>query len=361
MTAPRVLIMAGGTGGHVFPALAVAHALRHRGVSVAWVGTARGIENDVVPAAGFTLHHLDVGGVRGKGPWSKLTAPARLAHAVWQAVRLMRRWRPDAVLGMGGFAAGPGGVAARMLRRPLVIHEQNAVAGTTNRWLARWADQVLTAYPGVLTERSDVRVVGNPVRADLTELPPPAERNTGHHDPLRLLVLGGSQGALALNRLLPRAIGRLAPEQQPEVRHQSGRAHLEVAEQAYSDAGIKASVVPFVDDMAEALAWADLVVARAGALTVAELAVVGVGSLLVPFPFAIDDHQTRNAALLVDAHAARVLPQSELTEDTLAASLTEALTTERLSSWAEAARRVAYPSATEAVVHALQRYWEAAR
>lgn len=358
MTAPRVLIMAGGTGGHVFPALAVAHALQQKGVRVAWVGTGRGIENDVVPAAGIELHHLDVGGVRGKGPWSKLTAPLRLAHAVWQAVRLIRHWRPDAVLGMGGFAAGPGGLAARLLRRPLVIHEQNAVAGTTNRWLARWADQVLTAYPGVLRQRPDVRVVGNPVRADLVELPVPSARATGRHEPLRLLVLGGSQGALALNRLLPRALGKLAPEQRPEVWHQSGRAHLAVAADAYAEAGLKATVVPFVDDMAEALLWADLVVARAGALTVAELAVVGVGSLLVPFPFAIDDHQTRNAALLADAHAARILPQSELNEETLAAALAGALQADTLSAWAEAARRMGRPNATVDVVQALECYWE---
>ncbi|MCH8551335.1 MAG: undecaprenyldiphospho-muramoylpentapeptide beta-N-acetylglucosaminyltransferase [Natronospirillum sp.] len=350
----QVLIMAGGTGGHVFPGLAVAEALQQKGYRVSWLGTARGIENDVVPAAGLTLHHLSVAGVRGRGPVTKLLAPFRLCYALLQAWRLLRRLRPAVVLGMGGFAAGPGGLAARMLRIPLVIHEQNAVAGTTNRWLARVAKRRLCAFAGALPDRFEPQVVGNPIRSQLVAVAPPDERGTGDHKPLRLLILGGSQGALAINQLVPEALADLPEAQRPEVRHQCGRRHEETTRQAYRKAEVTAEIQPFIDDMAEALCWADLVVARAGALTVSELSAVGVGSLLIPFPFAIDDHQTRNAERLVRVHAARLLPQSELTRDTLCAALQDSLRPTVLQTWARAARAAGQPDATGAVVAVLE-------
>lgn len=348
-----VLIMAGGTGGHVFPALAVADALQAKGYRIDWLGTGRGIENRVVPAAGYPLHRLSVQGVRGKGPLAKLAAPVRLAYAILQALMLVLRLKPDAVLGMGGFASGPGGIAAWLLRKPLAVHEQNAVAGTTNRWLARVASRRLAAFDGALPGE-DVAVVGNPLRGAVTRVPGPEERGVGKHQPLRLLVLGGSQGALAINQRMPEALSMVAPEQRPEVWHQCGEAHEQITGDAYTQAGVSAQVVPFIDDMAEALAWADLVVARAGALTVSEIAAVGVGSLLVPFPFAIDDHQTRNAEKLVAAHAGRLLPQNELTAQTLAAALQDALTPARLQSWATAARSVGQPEATDHVVASIE-------
>lgn len=355
---PSVLIMAGGTGGHVFPALAVAHELQARGCRVDWLGTPRGIENRVVPAADLPLHHISVTGVRGLGPLTKLMAPFRLTLALLQALRILRRLQPDVVLGMGGFASGPGGLAAWLLRCPVVIHEQNAVAGTTNRWLARIARRCLCAFPGALPAQYRPEVVGNPLRAEVCALPGPDVRQTGRHSPLRLLVLGGSQGALALNQLLPPALARLSAERRPEVRHQCGRAHETLTRQVYSRNGIEATVTPFIEDMAEALGWADLVVARAGALTVSELAAVGVGSLLVPFPFAIDDHQTRNAERLVRVHAARMLPQAELTEETLAAALQDTLHAKRLQEWAQAAHGAGQRDATERVVAALETFME---
>lgn len=348
-----VLIMAGGTGGHVFPALAVADELRAKGYRIEWLGTGRGIENRVVPAAGYPLHRLSVQGVRGKGPLAKLAAPVRLGYALVQALLLVLSLKPDAVLGMGGFASGPGGIAAWLLRKPLAVHEQNAVAGTTNRWLARVASRRLAAFGGALPG-ADVDVVGNPLRGAVTRVPGPEERGVGRNRPLRLLVLGGSQGALAINQRMPEALGLLQTDQRPEVWHQCGEAHEQITHDAYEQAGVRARVVPFIDDMADAMAWADLVVARAGALTVSEIAAVGVGSLLVPFPFAIDDHQTRNAEKLVSVHAGRLLPQNELTAQTLAAALRDALNPDRLQSWAAAARAVGQPEATQKVVASIE-------
>lgn len=354
-----VLIMAGGTGGHVFPALAIARALRQRNESVVWLGTERGLESRVVPADGFPLEQIRVRGLRGKGLLSWLVAPLRVLVAIGDAWRVVRRLRPKVVLGMGGYTAGPGGLAAWLLRRPLVIHEQNAVAGLTNRLLAGFAREVLEAFPGSFSASSRffgalagrTRVTGNPVRADIATLPPPASRFADRSGPLRLLVLGGSQGAQALNAAVAPAITRLASPLPPVIRHQAGPTTRGVAEAAYRSAGVEATVHSFIEDMAEAYGWADVVLARSGALTVAELAAAGVASILVPFPAAVDDHQTRNAAWLVDAGAATLLPQSELTPERLAAELRPYLGSHGLAlARAERARALAQPDATATIV-----------
>jgi UDP-N-acetylglucosamine--N-acetylmuramyl-(pentapeptide) pyrophosphoryl-undecaprenol N-acetylglucosamine transferase len=316
-----ILIMAGGTGGHVFPALAVAELLRARHSEVEWLGTRRGIEAGLVPDRGFRLHCIRVSGLRGKGFLSWLLAPFRLAVALFDALRLMRRLEPELVLGMGGFASGPGGLAAWLLRRPLVIHEQNSVAGLTNRLLAGIAREVLEAFPGSFSGRVETRVIGNPVRPEIAALPDPSKRFAERSGPLRLLVLGGSQGALVLNETVPQAIALLAEHERPVVRHQAGRSTIDEAREAYAKAGLPVELEEFIDDMAGAYAWADFVVCRAGALTIAELAAAGLGSILVPFPSAVDDHQTRNAQYLVDADAAVLIPQKALGPGSLAAEL----------------------------------------
>ncbi|MDQ2695681.1 MAG: undecaprenyldiphospho-muramoylpentapeptide beta-N-acetylglucosaminyltransferase, partial [Pseudomonadota bacterium] len=285
-----VMIMAGGTGGHVFPALAVAEWLRRRDVPVVWMGTRRGLEATLVPKAGIPVEWIGVAGLRSSGWRRGLMAPVMLAQALGQAAVALGRCRPRVVLGMGGFVSGPGGLMAWLRRIPLVIHEQNAVAGLTNRWLARFADQVLEAFPDSFPAARHARCTGNPVRQAIADLLPPAARFAGRRGPARLLVVGGSQGALALNQLVPQALARL-PER-PEVWHQAGGRLLEAARTAYAQAGVSARLEPFIDDMAGAYGWADLVLCRAGALTVAELAAAGVGAVLVPFPYAVDDHQT---------------------------------------------------------------------
>lgn len=346
MSAP-VLITAGGTGGHVFPALAVAEQLRGAGVPVVWLGTRRGLEAELVPAAGIPIEWLSVVGLRSTGLRRLVAAPLMLVRALLQALAVLNRLRPRLVLGMGGFVSGPGGVAARLLGIPLVIHEQNAVAGTTNRWLARLAKRVLQALPDTFPNGE---TVGNPVRATIAALPDPRERFAERRDPVRLLVLGGSQGARALNQLVPAALARLSAERRPEVRHQAGGRMLEEARAAYRAFDLAVEPEPFIEDMAQAYGWADLVLCRAGALTVAELAAVGVGAVLVPFPHAVDDHQTANARFLERAGAARLLPQAELDAPRLAAVLDELLSDRgHLLAMAEAARAQARPAAAEQV------------
>jgi UDP-N-acetylglucosamine--N-acetylmuramyl-(pentapeptide) pyrophosphoryl-undecaprenol N-acetylglucosamine transferase len=343
-----VLIMAGGTGGHVFPALAVADELRRRAIDVVWLGTRRGIEARVVPAANIDIDWLDVSGVRGKGFVAKLTAAAGLGRALFQALRIVARRRPSVVLGMGGFVSGPGGLAAWLLRRPLVIHEQNSVPGLTNRILSRLAGRVLCAFPGSFDQRPGVTVVGNPVRQGIAQSAPRPARDA--QSVPRLLVLGGSQGALALNRLVPGALAAMPVAARPEVWHQAGEKTLADARSAYTAAGIDARLVPFIDDMAAAYRWADLVLCRAGALTVSELALAGVASILVPFPYAVDDHQTGNAAYLKDAGAAFVVAESELSEARLARLLEETLSKpDVLEEMARRARTLARPDATRDV------------
>lgn len=353
-----VLIMAGGTGGHVFPALAVAHALRARGHIVHWLGTPRGIENRVVPQHDFALHHIQISGLRGQNRAALWLAPWRLLRALVQALRLLRQLQPQVVLGMGGFAAGPGGVAAWLLRKPLVIHEQNATLGTTNRWLAPLASARLCGFAEVSSPRFTAQWVGNPVRAELLTITPPQYRGTGYHVPKRVLVLGGSQGALALNECLPKALALMPEGSRPSVRHQAGEPHWQATQVAYRAAGLESAVVPFIEDMAEALSWADLVIARAGALTLAELTAVGVASILVPFPYAIDDHQTRNAEALVAAGAAILIPQSELTPSRLQQLLEQTLQPEALQDMALAAKALGQPEATVAVVEILEQQLE---
>jgi UDP-N-acetylglucosamine--N-acetylmuramyl-(pentapeptide) pyrophosphoryl-undecaprenol N-acetylglucosamine transferase len=343
-----VLIMAGGTGGHVFPALAVARVLRERGVPVVWLGTPGGMESRLVPAQGFPIEWVKVAGIRGKGMLAWILAPLRLLRAVLQARQILRRVAPRAVLGAGGFVSGPGGLAAWLLRIPLVIHEQNAVAGLTNRWLSRLAAQVLEAFPGSFGAAGRARCIGNPVRADIAALPAPALRFADREGPSRLLVLGGSQGAARLNVTVPRALAALRPGERPQVRHQAGVRGLDAARQAYREAEVEADVLAFIDDMAEAYAWADFAICRAGALTVAELQAAGLGAILVPFPSAVDDHQTRNAEVLVGVGAARLVQERDLDATRLGLLIGElAKDRARLLAMAQAARASAVTDAAE--------------
>ena len=344
----NVLIMAGGTGGHVFPALACAREFQARGYRVHWLGTPRGIENELVPAAGLPLHLINVSGLRGKGKLSLLKAPFQLIKALFQARKVVRELQPVCVLGMGGFVTGPGGLAARLGGAPLIIHEQNAVAGTANRSLVPFASRVCEAFPNTFGASAKRRTTGNPVREELfLETPRDSLRDRRP----RLLILGGSLGAEPLNKLLPAALALVPDELRPHVFHQAGKQHDGITGERYRAAGVEAQVAPFIEDMARAYAWADLVVCRAGALTVSELAAAGLPSLLVPLPHAIDDHQTRNAEYLAKEGAAVLLPQRSTDAATLAAQLSEVLMhPERLQEMARTARRLAKPDATRSVV-----------
>jgi UDP-N-acetylglucosamine--N-acetylmuramyl-(pentapeptide) pyrophosphoryl-undecaprenol N-acetylglucosamine transferase len=334
----KVLIMAGGTGGHVYPALAVAQALRSRGHEVVWMGAPDSFEARVIPPHGIPMEFVQVSGLRGKGVLKLLWAPLLLVRALLQACTILRRQRPQAVLGMGGFASGPGGVAAWLTRRPLLIHEQNAVAGLTNRILSHFAQYTLQAFPDSF-HRKNAKTVGNPVREALTVLPAPDVRLAGRSGRLRLLVIGGSQGARALNEAVPAALQQT----------------LEVARAAYARCGVDARVEPFIDDMAAAYAWADLVVCRAGASTIAELTAVGCAAVLVPFPAAVDDHQTRNGEYLSEAGAALLIPERELSAQRLSALLTElAADRPRLLAMALAARARAQPAAVADIVRRIE-------
>jgi len=314
----RVMVMAGGTGGHVIPALSVAAELQTAGATVEWLGTTAGIESKLVPAAGITLHTLAIEGVRGRGLVTLLKAPWLLVNAVRAARRQLIASRTQVVLGMGGFASGPGALAAYLLKIPVVLHEQNAVAGTTNRYVAKFAKRVLLGFPEAI---KGGEWLGNPVRTEIAAIASPNQRLEQRIGRARLLVLGGSRGALALNQLLPRALSLLGEQQRPEVWHQTGAAHCAATRQRYVELSVSAEVESFIDDMARAYRWADIVVCRAGALTVAELTAAGLGAILVPFPHAIDDHQTRNAELLVGAGAALLFQQRDLTAERLANQL----------------------------------------
>lgn len=350
---PLVLMMAGGTGGHVYPALAVATELLSRGYRVEWVGTTRGLEHRVVPAAGIVLHCLPVRGVRGKNVLHKLFAAWFLALASMQALWLVFRRAPGCVVGMGGYVAGPAGVAAWLLRKPLLIHEQNAVAGTTNRMLAPLATKILAGFPGAFGEDTAYTVAGNPVRRELLQAREANVYDYAGQRPLRLLVVGGSLGARPINEVVPGAIHRLIPAQGGvmEVWHQTGEGHDGDVRRRYGqllDQGVK--VAPFIEDMAGAYAWADLVLCRCGALTITELSIMGRPSIVVPLPHAIDDHQTANAQVLTDCGGATLLRQSDMNEASVAGLLQDFLgNPQQLSAMAAAALAAAIPDAAERV------------
>lgn len=350
MTSPlTILIMAGGTGGHVFPALAVAEELRARGHNIHWLGTGRGIENRLIPTAGIPLHLIKVEGVRGRGLLGLVKAPFLISYAVGQALKLIRKISPDVVIGFGGFASGPGGMAAKICGKPLVIHEQNAVAGTTNRLLAKVATKVLAAFPNAFADslNKSAEVVGNPVRSSIHQLEAVTTRYQARlesNEPVHLLVLGGSLGAKAINELVPAAIAQLPTQARPVIWHQSGKNHDESTTALYEQHNVAAKVKPFIEDMAAAYAWADMVICRAGALTVSELMAAGAASILIPLPSAIDDHQTYNARHLSDVGAGISLVQKELTAEKLAALLlTELADRQHLKSMAEKAKQLAMP------------------
>lgn len=317
-----IVVMAGGTGGHVFPALAVAEYLRHKGETIIWFGTRAGIEARVVPAADFAIEWLSVQGLRGKGLLALILAPFRLIRACWQAFATLMRLRPKAVLGMGGFVSGPGGLMAWVLNIPLFLHEQNSVIGLTNRLLGRLAKKSYYAFPDVSHQMPRSECIGNPVRSDLIDLPTPETRLSGRKDnPVNLLVVGGSLGAASLNRVLPEAISRLGTDERPAIKHQCGNAHVKVCQQQYREANVEAEVFGFIDNMREVYEWADLVVCRAGALTITELTAVGIASILIPYPFAVDNHQYHNARFLERHQAACILPEDKLDAVTLALKL----------------------------------------
>lgn len=357
-TAPRcIMIMAGGTGGHVYPGLAVAAELRAQGWRVVWLGTQAGLEAKLVPAAGIEMVWLKFGGVRGKGLLRMLWLPLRIVVAFIQSARAIFKHRPDVVLGLGGYTAFPGGMMASLFNRPLVIHEQNSIAGLTNRVLACLADKVFVAFPSAFNGAKDKPIpcrqvaqecCGNPVRADIAALPEPHTRMQGRSGKLRVLVVGGSLGAQALNDAVPRALQLIEETARPDVVHQAGLKHIAQLKTNYADAGVSAEVLAFIDDMAARYAWCDVVLCRAGALTIAELAAAGAASVLIPFPHAVDDHQTTNAHYLSTAGAAVLLPQSELTPQKLAQLLGE-FTHEKLLAMADKARALAKPDATRRV------------
>jgi UDP-N-acetylglucosamine--N-acetylmuramyl-(pentapeptide) pyrophosphoryl-undecaprenol N-acetylglucosamine transferase len=349
-----VLIMAGGTGGHVFPALAVADELRARGVPVVWLGTKAGIESRLVPQAGYPIEWMSITGLRGKNTVTLLLAPVRVVMACWQAMRVLLKRRPCAVLGMGGFASGPGGMMAWLIRKPLLVHEQNAVAGMTNKILSRFASVVLQAFPGVFKK---AKTTGNPVRQSICELTAPAERFAQRDikNRLRLLVIGGSLGAVKLNEVIPQALATMAVTDRPEVIHQTGMRNIDAAKDLYESADVDAKVEAFIDDMPAAYEWADLVICRSGAMTVFELAAAGVASVLVPYPHAVDDHQTGNARYLESAGAAIVRQQDELTTDWLVAVINDfSANRNKLLEMAIAARKLAIPDSAKTIADECQ-------
>ena len=347
-----IVIMAGGTGGHIFPGLAVAHEMRSAGWEVVWMGVRGGMEERLVPPRGYETAWIRARAARGKGLLQKALLPANLLLSFWESARHLRRIRPNVVLGLGGYVAFPGGMMASLLNRPLALHEQNAVAGLANRVLSTVSDKVMVAFPGSLQK---AEWTGNPVRTDIAAMAPPEARFAGRTGPLHILVVGGSLGAQALNEIMPRAVALLADK--PHVVHQSGEKHLDALKQHYAEAGVQGELVAFIDDMAKRYAQADLVICRAGAVTVAELCAGGMPSILVPFPHAVDDHQTANARFLADAGAALLVPQKSLTAQGLAA-LIRSLDRVRLLDMAKKARALGKPDAARVVA---QRCMEIAR
>ena len=340
-----ILITAGGTGGHVFPGLAVADAMRAAGWRVVWLGAKTGMEARIVPAHGYEMAWVRAAALRGKGVLAAVLLPLHLLVGFWQSARAILAHRPDVVLGLGGYVAFPGGMMASLLARPLAVHEQNAIAGLTNRILAGVADRVMVAFPGAL---KNAEWTGNPVRADIARIPAPDERFANRNGPLRVLVVGGSLGAQALNEAVPKALAQLPAHERPQVVHQSGEKHLESLRAGYAAAGVEGELVPFIDDMARRYAEADLVICRAGAITVAELSTAGMASVLVPFPHAVDDHQTANAAFLAGQGAAVLMPQRDLSPERLA-TLVRSMDRATLLDMARKARALGKPEAASTV------------
>jgi len=350
-----VMVMAGGTGGHIFPGLAVAEELRRQSTEVIWLGSRAGLENELVPPRGVPIETLSISAIRGKGKLALALMPIKLLRAVWQALGILRRHQPRSVLSMGGFAAAPGGIAAWLLACPLVVHEQNKIPGLTNRLLARFANRllarlakrVLGGFPDAFANSEHV---GNPVRDEIIALESPAARWRDRSGPIRLLVLGGSQGAQSINRVLPEALQLMDPVDRPAIWHQMGQRDLVDGTSCYREAGVEGKLVAFIEQIGEAYAWADLVLCRAGALTLAELAAAGLGAILVPYPYAVDDHQTANARYLVEAGAALLLPEAELTAEALSQQLQQ-LSADRakLLAMADAARKEVKAGATARV------------
>lgn len=346
----HVLIAAGGTGGHIYPALAVADYLREQGVKITWVGTEKGLEHRVVPAANFPLELISISGLRGKGLLNLVFVPMKLMLAIAQTVKIFLKVKPDAVLGMGGFVSGPCGLTAFILRKPLYLHEQNAIPGLTNKVLSYLATRVMQAFPDSFKGKRNIIATGNPIRKDISDLITPEVRMSEHKGNIRLLIIGGSLGAQALNENVPVAVAEMKKELQPDIWHQTGKNKLDATMTNYRKVNIQAKVTEFIEDMAEAYEWADLVICRAGALTISELANAGIGAILVPYPYAVDDHQTANAKYLTNVGAA-VLIQQEQLMPALKESLTELLHEGRtkLTDMAKASRSLAKPNATKVV------------
>jgi UDP-N-acetylglucosamine--N-acetylmuramyl-(pentapeptide) pyrophosphoryl-undecaprenol N-acetylglucosamine transferase len=346
--ARTLMVMAGGTGGHVFPGLAVAHRMEAHGWRVVWLGNPAGMEATLVPKHGIPMEYVRFGGLRGKGFATKLALPLNLLRACWQSLGVLRRVKPDVVLGMGGYITFPAGVMTALSGRPLVLHEQNSIAGLTNKVLAKLAKRVLVAFPNALPH---AEWTGNPIREELARTAPPKARYAARSGPLNLLVVGGSLGAAALNEVVPSALALLAQDERPHVVHQAGAKHIDALKANYDTAGLEGGdvrLVPFIDDMASAYANADLVICRSGAMTVSEIAAVGVAALFVPFPYAVDDHQTTNAAFLADAGAAVLVQQRDLSAELLADWL-RGQTRVSLAEMAERSRSLAKPDATDEV------------
>ena len=346
----HILIAAGGTGGHVYPALAVADYLREQDVKITWIGTEKGLEHRVVPAANIPLEIISISGLRGKGVLNLLFVPMKLILAVAQVIKIFLRVKPDAVLGMGGFVSGPCGIAAFLLRKPLYLHEQNAIPGLTNKVLSMFATRVMQAFPNSFKNKENIISMGNPIRKDISEIDKPEIRMADRKDSIHLLVIGGSLGAQALNENVPQALSGISKDLQPNVWHQTGKDKLNSTIENYKNVKIEAKVTEFIENMAEAYAWADLVICRAGALTISELANAGVAAILVPYPHAVDDHQTANAKYLTGVGAAIAIPQQQLVpklKDTLAELLQAGR--KKLIEMAKAARELSKPNATQIV------------
>ena len=345
-----ILITAGGTGGHVYPGLAVARALQAQDIPVIWMGTPNGLEARVIPEADIDMVYLSVSGLRGKGLLKLLVAPVQLVKALFQSVMIMRKIKPSAVLGMGGFVAGPGGLVASLMGKPVIIHEQNAIPGLTNKLLSGFSKKVLEGFPGTFVDRKNTLGIGNPVRKDIASLENPRQRLGDRWGHVHVLVFGGSLGAQALNEIVPMALGELALDKRPVVRHQAGKNKDQSTIKTYKNMGVEAEITPFIEDMAEAYEWADLVICRSGALTVAELAAAGIASIMVPYPWAVDDHQTANAKYLSEQDAAILMPQNELTKESLSELLRDLCSNrDKLIEMSIRARELAKPQATDEV------------